>query len=222
MTDDRAEPSDSRSCTCERSDGVAPDGDPVEGWPTELVGVTETIVATRGPNDRWNQATLGVESAGSAAVDPTPVATARTWGHTRTRRNVEAGREAYVQFTADPLDVAAAALSVFETDEPILVRSGAWVRVAVERIDSHVEHGTEVVEWSLEPREAAVRRRAVPTTNRGRAAVVEATVAASRLGVDAYDDETLRERLSWLETIVERCGGPRATAAMALVAERLG
>ena len=47
------------------------------GWPLELRGVTEAVVTTRGPNDRWNLAALGL-----FAGDPV---TARTWGRTRTQ-----------------------------------------------------------------------------------------------------------------------------------------
>lgn len=189
--------------------GVAPAGEPVEGWPARLTGVTETVTATLGPNDRWNQAALGLHAADSSASDSAPgsaPATARSWGRTRTRRNFEARGEGYVQFTRDPVDFVAAALDVHETAAPILESADGWVRVEVEEIDRQRRAGTEMVEWRLRPVEAAVRDRRVPTTSRGYAAVVEATVAASRLGTEAYDDADLVERLGWLETVVEVAG----------------
>ena len=174
-------------------------------WPVALRGVTESVVATLGPNDRWNVAALGVH-----AGDPV---TARTYGRTRTRRNFRERGGGYVQFTRDPVDFVEAALGVWERAEPVLSSADAWARVAVERRDATAEGDTRVVTWELAVEEAAVERETVPTTNRGHAAVIEATVAASRLDVDAYDTERLRERLAYFESVVESCGGEREREA---------
>lgn len=176
-----------------------------DSWPVDLSGVTETVTTTMGPNGRWNAAALGV-----TAGDPP---TSRTWGRTRTRRNFEREGEGYVQFVRDPVVFVEAALSVHEVDDPVLDAADAWVRVAVERRDAGEEDGTEWVEWTHDARESAVRRRVVPTTNRGFNAVVEATVAASRLGVPAYDGAVLRERLDYLLGVARRCGGDPEVAA---------
>lgn len=191
------------------SDGVDPDGEPAAGWPAQIAGVTETVVATLGPNERWNHAALGVEAPTNEDEDGGSTATATTWGATRTRRNLAERGQAYVQFTRDPVDFVAAALDVHETDAPILESADAWVRVEATERDRGEEASTTYVEWTLRPVEAAVRRRVVPTTNRGRAAVIEATVAASRLDVDAYDASALRDRLAWLRDVADRCGEER-------------
>ncbi|MFB6136579.1 MAG: DUF447 domain-containing protein [Halobacteriaceae archaeon] len=191
--------------------GDGGDGGDGDEWPVELRGVTETVTTTLGPNGRWNAAALGVHAGG-------PV-TARTWGRTRTRRNFEREGEGYVQFVRDPVLFVEAALGVREADDPVLDAADAWTRVAVERRDAGESGGTEWVEWALVPRESAVERRAVPTVNRGFNAVVEATVAASRLDVPAYDAETLRERLAHHEEVVAACGGPREREAFARVSE---
>ncbi|MFB6297016.1 MAG: DUF447 domain-containing protein [Salinirussus sp.] len=175
-------------------------------WPVELRGITESIVATLGPNERWNFAALGV-------YDECPVR-ARTWGRTRTWRNFGDRGEGYVQFTRDPVAFTEAALSIRESDEPVLDGAAAWARVDVDRMDRGEAGETTWVDWSLSPVEAAVERRTVPTTNRGYGAVVEATVAASRLGVPAYDDATLRDRLDYFADVIERCGGPREVEAL--------
>lgn len=171
-------------------------------WPVELEGVVESIVTTAGPNGRWNVAALGLYAEGG------PPVTARTWGRTRTRRNFTERSEGYVQFTRDPLDFVEAALAVREETDPVLDSADAWVEVRVERLESGTDAGTEWVDWRLEPLDSTVERRLVPVTNRGYYAVVEATVAASRLVVDAYDDTELRSRLDYFESVVERCGGP--------------
>jgi len=187
------------------------DAPPSADWPVDLDGrgVTESVVTTRGPNDRWNVAALGLSAPDSKAA---PV-TARTWGRTRTRRNFEERGGGYVQFWTDPVDFVEAACSVREADEPVLESAAAWARVRVERLDAGAEDGTEWVDWALSPVESVVRSRAVPVHNRARAAVVEATVAASRLGVPGFDDETLRARIAHYADVVDACAGEREAAA---------
>lgn len=175
-------------------------------WPVELRGVTESIVTTLGPNGRWNVAALGL-----FAGDPV---TARTWGRTRTRRNFEAHGDGYVQFTRDPVDFVDAACSITERPRPILESADAWVGVDVEALDDGSTDGTEWIQWAIRPRETTVERRVVPATNRGYNAIVEATVVASRLDLEAYDREMLHERLAHLVDVVERCGGPREQEAL--------
>ncbi|UPM43789.1 DUF447 domain-containing protein [Halocatena salina] len=172
-----------------------------DGWPLELSGVTESIVTTLGPNDRWNVAVLGLFAG--------EVITARTWGRTRTRRNFHERGEGYVQFTRDPVDFVEAACSIREEASPILDSADAWVRVAVESIGT----GEDWEEWALTPVESGIEQRVVPTTNRGYYAIVEATVAASRLDVPEYDTDELRAQIDRAESVVERCGGDRERAA---------
>ena len=192
-------------------------------WPVELRGVTESVVTTPGPNGRWNVAALGLHVDGETgdrwSDDGSQPVRARTWGRTRTWRNFTERGEGYVQFTRDPVDFTEAALAVREEDEPVLDSADAWVRVAVERVGEGSEGDTGWVDWHLYPEEAAVEREVVPTTNRGYGAVVEATVAASRLDVEAYDTDELRDRLEYVAAVIERCGGPRERAALARLRE---
>ncbi|MCT9097203.1 DUF447 domain-containing protein [Haloarchaeobius sp. HME9146] len=179
-------------------------------WPVDLRGVTESVVATEGPNGRWNLAALGLHSG-----DPV---TARTWGRTRTRINFDRRGEAVVQFTRDPVHFTEAALNVFELDEPVLDSADAWVRVDVELVTTGDDGTTDWAEWELHPIEAAVERESVVPINRAFGAVIEATVAASRLDVPTYDSTTLRQRLSYFEAVVDRCGGEREREAMDRIA----
>jgi len=183
-------------------------------WPVGLAGVTESIVTTLGPNDLWNVAALGLHEPEADG----PV-TATTWGRTRTWRNFSERGEGYVQFTRDPVDFAEAALSIREESEPVLASADAWVRVSVERLADGEDGDTQWVEWALHPEESRTERRAVPTTDRGHAAVVEATVAASRLEVPAYDRESLLSRLAYFESVVETAGSERERAAFDRVRE---
>lgn len=195
-----------------QDDAPSSRGDPPSAaWPVDPTGagVTESVVTTCGPNDRWNVAALGL----SAPESPGNPVTARTWGRTRTRRNFAEHGGGYVQFWTDPVDFVEAACAVREESEPVLESAAAWARVEVERLDAGTEGGTEWVAWALRPVESVVRSREVPTHNRARAAVVEATVAASRLGVPGFDDETLRARIDHYADVVESCAGERERAA---------
>jgi len=191
-----------------------------DGWPDAVVlrGVTESVVTTLGPNGQWNLAALGLRAPEVDEVGGERV-TARTWGRTRTWRNFDERGEGVVQFVADPRTFVDAALSIRETVDPVLSEAAAWVRVDVTELDSGEDGGTTWVDWALTPTEATVRERTVPTFNRGYGAVVEATVAVSRLDVSGYDRPTLLDRLRWLESVVERAGGPAEREAYARVRE---
>lgn len=181
-----------------------------EDWPVTLCGVTETVVTTLGPNERYNVAALGVQAPDHG---PHSGVTARTWGRTRTWRNFSEREGGYVQFTRDPVVFVEAALSIREQDDPVLDGADAWVEVTVEQIAEGSDGDTKWVDWRLSVEETGVENRVVPAFNRGYAAVVEATVAASRLDVPAYDTDLLRERIDYFESVVDRAGGPRERAA---------
>lgn len=139
---------------------------------------------------------------------------AYTWGRTETRRNFASRGGGVVQFTRDPVDFVEAACSVREEDDPVLESADAWVRVEAERVEterigSATEGEVERVEWALEPVETHVEREVVPTTSRAHAAIVEATVSASRLDVPEYDTRALRDRIRYFEGVVESTGGAR-------------
>ncbi|SIR89633.1 DUF447 domain-containing protein [Natronorubrum thiooxidans] len=183
-------------------------------WPVSLSGVTESVVTTLGPNGLWNAAPLGL-----FADDGDGRITARTWGKTRTRGNFHRQGECYVQFVDDPVVFADAALSIVEHEEPILEAANAWARVTVESLESGTDDGTDWERWALRPVDAEIRAERVPTIDRGFGAVIEATVAASRLGVAGYDDDDLRDRLEYCASVVDRAGSPREHEALERVRE---
>lgn len=179
-------------------------GDQRAEWPVSLSGVTECVVTTRGENG-WNVAALGLFADDGGTEMTTR---ARTWGSTRTRRGFQKHGEGYVQFTRDPVDFVEAACSRRVDETPILDSAEAWTRVSVEQLASD-ENDTEYTEWELVPVESVVERCVVPSVNRGYYAVIEATIAASRLDVPEYDTDELRERIAYFQRIVDRCGGRR-------------
>ncbi len=181
-------------------------------WPTATAGVLETVTATGQPGGCWNHAALGIQGIEGRDEERAPVR-ARTWGNTRTRRNLEAGGDAYVQFLRDPVLFVEAALGIVEREEPVLDAADAWVHVRPERVGTGREGETSWVDWQLSPVESCVRRREVPRTARGYAAIVEMSVAASRLSVSSYDRDELDARLAYFDDVVERCGTPEDLTA---------
>ncbi|MFC5278156.1 DUF447 domain-containing protein [Halorubrum rubrum] len=184
-----------------------------DGWPVDLRGVTESVVATLGPNGLWNVAALGLH-APETAGDPV---TARTYGRTRTWRNFTERGGGVVQFTADPREFVDAALTVREETDPVLPGADAWVEVDAREVADETRGDLTVRTWALDPVESAVVSERVPTINRGFGAVVDATVAASRLDVPAYDTAELLDRLRYFADVVDRCGGPAEREAFARI-----
>lgn len=193
------------------------------GWPVRLDGVTESVVTTLGPNGLWNAAALGLHApdGGVETGDRTAVE-AVTWGNTRTRRNFHRQGGGVVQFVADPRDFVDAALTICETERPVLDSVDAWVHVGAEQVDEGVEGDTRWERWRLTPEESRIERRRPFTINRAFYAVVDATVAASRLDVPAYDTDRLLDRLAYFEAVVERCGGAAEREAFARLCDETG
>ena len=201
------------------SDGEVDGADTApDGWPVALRGVTESVVTTLGPNDRWNVAALGLH----APAEPGDPVTARTYGRTRTWRNFTERGGGVVQFTTDPRTFVDAAMTIREVDDPVVETADAWVEVTVEEVGSETEGDTTIRTWALDPVESAVLRERVPTINRGFGAVVDATVAASRLDVPAFDTAELLDRLAYFADVVDRCGGPAEREAFARIDEATG
>nr|WP_321168160.1 DUF447 domain-containing protein [Halobaculum saliterrae] len=198
------------------------DADAAADWPVDLTGVTESVVATLGPNGLWNLAALGLHAPEHDDRPADAPVRARTWGRTRTWRNFTERGGGVVQFVTDPRDFVDAAATVREEETPVLDSADAWVEVEVEEVDSGERGGTEWVDWHLHVRNAAVERTGVRTINRGFGAVIDATVAASRLDVPSYDTEDLLARLRYFADVVDRCGGPAEREAFETLREASG
>ncbi|ELZ96734.1 hypothetical protein C440_03133 [Haloferax mucosum ATCC BAA-1512] len=203
--------------------GPTETSDTCTDWPVELRGVTESVVATLGPNDLWNFAALGLHASDpDASADDTDSVTATTWGNTRTRRNFHRQGGGVVQFVTDPRDFVAAAMTITESESPVFDSADAWVEVEVSMVDSGEDGGTRWETWELTPVEAGITQTRPYTINRGFGAVIDATVAASRLDVPAFDTDELLSRLVYFAETVEKCGGPKEREAFARIDELTG
>ncbi|MDZ7730096.1 MAG: DUF447 family protein [Natrialbaceae archaeon] len=116
------------------------------------------------------------------------------------------------QSTTDPVVFVDAALAIVERDAPIHERSQAWAHVTAESIE--VGPNGDWEQWALTPVEATVETRTVPTINRGFGAVIEASVAASRLEIPATDRATSSDGSRTVRAVIERTGGPREREAL--------
>ncbi len=198
------------------SDKWRPTADTQPGWPVELRGVTESVVATLGPNELWNMAALGLH----APDQPGEPVEATTWGNTRTRRNFHRQGGGIVQFTADPGEFVDAAMTIREETDPVLPGADAWVAVDAESVARGEEVETMWERWQLRPVEPGTVEESRPQTiNRGFYAVIDATVAASRLDVPSFETDTLLDRLAYFEETVEKCGGSAERAAFETLSE---
>ncbi|AFK20165.1 DUF447 family protein [Haloferax mediterranei ATCC 33500] len=191
-------------------------------WPVELRGVTESVVATLGPNDLWNFAALGLHAPESSAGSVPDSVTATTWGNTRTRRNFHRQGGGVVQFVSDPRDFVEAAMTIYERESPVLDSADAWAEVEATMVDSGEDGGTQWETWELHPVDADIERTRPCTINRGFGAVIDATVAASRLDVPAFDTDELLSRLAYFAETVDKCGGPAEREAFARIDELTG
>jgi len=193
--------------------------DSLTDWPVDLRGVTESVVATLGPNDLWNMAALGLH----APDEPGEPVEATTWGNTRTKRNFHRQGGGVVQFTADPREFVESAVTIREESEPVFPHADAWVEIEAQSVDSGTDGGTEWERWEIRPTAAGTIEESRPLTiNRGFYAVVDATVAASRLDVPAFETDVLIGRLRYFEETVQKCGGPQEREAFATLSEESG
>lgn len=186
-----------------------------ETWPFPEPGIIESVIATRQPDGEWNLAAIGIRPAESGG-------TAKTWGETRTRSNLIRNGTGYVQIVKDPVLFTHAALERWTRSDPILDSASAWAKIRVTQIDSGTVDETEWVEWSLTPETSEIRERVVPSPSRGFAAVIEMTIAASRLGCPGFHDEELRGRLRYFADVARSCGGPDEQAAVEQIFENIG
>jgi hypothetical protein len=177
-------------------------------WPGGITGITETVITTRGPNGRWNAAALGLHRHDAGV-------TAQTYGRTRTWRNLRADGRGVINLITDPLQFVRAALSVYEPPAPVLPKTAAVVEVTATAGREWMEEATQMTRWELEPVWVSVRRWRLPTYRRGRIAVIDATVAASRLDVPGEDAAALCDELQRCAEIVERTGSRADRAAFA-------
>jgi len=180
--------------------------------------ITETIATTEDEDGAPNAAPMGVRDEDDGLY-------AYLWEGSTTLGNVRATNRVVVNVTRDPVAYVEAALGDGEGGEvefvgtakeassegpPRLRDADAWFVCDATR----VEGGREgVTRWRLEDNEGTVKSRVVPTFSRGFASVVEATVHATRLGIEP----DLRDLYEHHVETARKCGGEREREAADLL-----
>lgn len=174
--------------------------------------IIEAIVSTMNRNGQVNFAPMGVLWETQPRIRP--------YRDTVTYRNLAATGEGVINITDDVLIFAQSALSAVSFDYfPARVIRGAVLRescyyyeFAVRRVSEEGERAEFWVEVVSQG-----RLRDFLGFNRGKNAVIEATILATRIGLQ--DPHRFREELERLSTIVQKTGGPKEKEAMELVME---
>ncbi|HUV02280.1 MAG TPA: DUF447 domain-containing protein [Desulfobacteria bacterium] len=101
---------------------------------------------------------------------------------------------------------------------PVLTKANAWIVFTTVLI----EERSDYLHFQVLPRTVKINRKEVKAINRGRNAVIEAAVLATRLELakDEEEKESMRERVAEYAEIVEKCGGRREKEAMAILREK--
>ena len=177
--------------------------------------IVETVTTTINPDGTVNCAAMGVEWADEEIV-------IKPYRATRTLRNLEARGAAVVNLTDDILLFTQAALEdpqpptrpAAAVDGAVLAGACSWREVTVDAIDA------------TGPRARVTTRvvgrgsgREFIGFNRASAAVLEASILASRAG--RLPAEEIRAEMARLAVVVDKTAGPRERAAMDCVLAHL-
>ncbi|MBN1761554.1 MAG: DUF447 family protein [Methanomicrobia archaeon] len=101
---------------------------------------------------------------------------------------------------------------------PVLAKANAWIVFTTVLI----EERSDYFYFQVLPQTVKINKKEVKAINRGRNAVIEATILATRLDL-AKDEQEREEMLRLIERyreIVEKCGGRREKEAMRVLEEK--
>lgn len=101
---------------------------------------------------------------------------------------------------------------------PVLTKANAWIVFT----SVLIEERSDYVHFQVLPRRVKINRKEVKAINRGRNAVIEAVVLATRfdLAKDEQEKEAMRNRVAEYTETVEKCGGRREKEAMVILKEK--
>jgi hypothetical protein len=101
---------------------------------------------------------------------------------------------------------------------PVLTKANVWIVFTTVFIEEHSDY----LHFQVLPRTVKINRTEVKAINRGRNAVIEAAIMATRfsLATDEEERTEMRERVAEYAEIVEKCGGRREKEAMVILKEK--
>ena len=186
-------------------------------------GISEVIVTTKSGAGAPNAAPIGLVTRRTEAGDLSY--SVKLYRGSQTLANVLETRTLAANVTDDVVvfvtaafeDVRAADFTDFEA-VPVLKEANAWVVFSVTSEEEHAEY----FQFLLQPERIKINRKAVTAINRGRNAVLEAAIIATR--IDRTEDERakaeMRAQVKNYKELVMKCGGPREHAAMRILEAR--
>ncbi len=186
-------------------------------------GISEVIVTTKSGVGAPNAAPIGLITHRTEAGDLSY--SVKLYRGSRTLANVLETGTLAVNVTDDVVifvtaafeDLRAASFTYFAA-VPVLTAANAWIVFSVTSKEEHADY----VRFLLCPQGVMINRRAVTAINRGRNAVLEAAVIATRIHrtEDARARAEMREQVKNYGSIVTKCGGPREKEAMRILDAR--
>jgi hypothetical protein len=183
-------------------------------------GISEVIVTTKSGAGAPNAAPIGFVTRRAETGDLSY--SVKLYRGSQTLANVLETRTLAANVTDDVMlfvtaafeDVRAAYFTDFAA-VPVLKEAYAWI---VFTVTSEEEQG-EYVQFLLQPERVKINRKVVTAINRGRNAVLEAAIIATRIhrAEDERAKVEMREQVKKYKELVMKCGGPREHAAMRIL-----
>mgnify|MGYP002477035073 CR=1 FL=1 len=182
-------------------------------------GISEVIVTTRSASGQPNAAPIGIITTTTADKDEH---FARLYEGSRTLYNVLETNTLAANVTEDAAlfvkaafeKLNAAWLSLFH-GFPVLKEANAWVLFA----SSLIEKKRESFLFQLTPLAVNITAKEVKAINRGRNAVIEAAILATRSAIikDQGEKGDIDRQMEHYAAIVAKCGGRSEKAALSII-----
>ncbi|MEA1998261.1 MAG: DUF447 family protein [Euryarchaeota archaeon] len=180
-------------------------------------GISEVIVTTRSASGTFNAAPIGI-------ITTTNDQFVKLYKRSRTFTNVQETKKLAANVTCDVVLFVKAALDNLGeahysslSSFPVLKEANSWILFQAVL----AEESTEYSLFQLTPLTVKINRKELKAINRGRNAVIEATILATRyLRVnDEREKEELKKQMARYAEIVEKCGGHREKEAIRILEE---
>jgi hypothetical protein len=184
-------------------------------------GISEVIVTTRSASGEPNAAPIGIITSINDETGERPHFV-KLYKGSQTLANVLKTTRLAANVTDDAVIFVKAAFEhlseAYFSDfagVPVLTKVNAWIV-----FDSIlIEERSDYLYFRLLPRAVEIKRKEVKAINRGRNAVIEATILATRYNVtkDEGEKEELKKVMEQYAEIVTKCGGRREKEAMSVL-----
>ncbi|NAT09976.1 DUF447 domain-containing protein [ANME-1 cluster archaeon AG-394-G06] len=181
-------------------------------------GISEVIVTTRSASGTFNAAPIGI-------ITTTNEHFVKLYKRSRTFTNVQETKKLAANITSDTVLFVKAALDNLGeahysslSSFPVLKEANSWILFQAVL----AEKSTEYSLFQLTPLTIKINRKELKAINRGRNAVIEATILATRyLRVnDEREKEELKKQMARYAKIAEKCGGHREKEAIRILEEK--